>query len=110
MVKLTEWLSTGETTPTEKGRLMSKEQLEFYMAYDFAASAAGYDMKFLMPIVLNDKMNMQALQGKRSEEIVEGMKALQMALPLDVGTQPALAQMAARRRRGQTETPTGSDE
>ena len=88
LVKLTEWISDGKESPAEKGRLMAKEQLEMYMAFDFAASKDGYGLKFLEGITKQDRLNMMALQGKRSDDIVEGMKALQIPLGMDVGGQP----------------------
>lgn len=83
---LTRWISQGTISPDEKTRMSAKEQLQMYLAFDFAV--IEYGMTFLKAVTLEDKALMMALQGKRSEEIVDAMKGFKAPMGMDVGMQP----------------------
>jgi len=68
--KLTNWLTDGDKGDnTERTRVMTKEQMDLYLAYDMLENLFG--LTYLKDIIKDDKKNMMAYQGKRSEEITD---------------------------------------
>jgi hypothetical protein len=92
--KLTQWLTEGAEDPTEKSRIMSKEQAEFYHAYRFMAKVLK--IPEYQEFVEIDEVIMEAYQGKRSEEVVSAMKSIGDATASDVGKQPLRRHLQAQ--------------
>ena len=86
IMKLTTPLAEGDKAPEQMTNLTIKEQLQLYMAADFAASEEGYGLKFLRSPMLQDKLTMMAAApDKRSNQIVEAIRNQVMPFGIDGG-------------------------
>ena len=96
--KLTDYMTQDQKATTERTRLMSKEQKEWYLACDTLSMVLGW--KTYGQLKAQDEKAMMALQGKRSDDIVAMMKADQDQGSLNVGVEAKAKEYVKNRQEG----------
>lgn len=92
--KLTNWLTTVPSDREAGTRIMSKEQKAFYLGY--SAVAKELDIPFFQAIVELDERLMMAYQGRRSDDVVEALRAVKEPDKLMSGVQPVTEELRKR--------------
>lgn len=98
--KLTDFITSGQTNPEEKTRIICKEQKEWYLACQVLGSKKGLDMDFFNELVELDMRDMMSYQGKRSEEVVISLSHLVGDDMANVGLQPLREYLKSQQRGG----------
>jgi hypothetical protein len=90
---LTRFLTEGTKQSDEKTRVMSKEQKDFYLLFEFLGSKLGLDLAFYKEIAEIDMRVMMSYQGRRSDDVVMALSRLVQSESENVGLQPILKKL-----------------
>jgi len=82
--KLTDWVTTGRTNSDEKTRVMCREQLEYYFAYQIL----GEEFDFFKRFAEIDMRLMISFKGLAREEVVQALTGMTEENEEDVGIRP----------------------
>lgn len=96
--KLTDYMTQDGKATTERTRLMSKEQKEWYLACDTLNLVLKWGT--YASLKAQDEKAMMALQGKRSDDIVAMMRADQDQGSLTVGVEGKAKEYVKHRQEG----------
>jgi hypothetical protein len=91
---LTKFLTTGTSQTDEKTRVMSKEQKDFYVLFEYLGSKDGLDLKFYQTIADIDMRVMMSYEGRRSDDVVTALSRIIQGESENVGLQPIMKKLA----------------
>ena len=96
--KITDYMTNPEVAPDEKSRLMSGPQKEWYLEQDTEFRVLGWGSS--KSLKETDQKNMAAYQGRRSDDLVEMMKADKDLSAIQAGTRPEAEKYLKGRQDG----------
>jgi hypothetical protein len=97
--KITDYMTDPTKAPDEKSRLMSGPQKEWYLEQDTEFRVLGWGSSKALKEV--DQKNMAAFQGRRSDDLVEMMKADQDQSAIQVGVEDKVREYQKGRQGGE---------
>ena len=93
--KITDYMTNEKVAPDEKSRLMSGPQKEWYLEQDTEARILKWGSSKALKEM--DQKNMAAYQGRRSDDLVEMMRADQDKGAIQVGVDGTAHEYQKRR-------------